>query len=92
MTLKEIKAQYNDELRATREKYRQSVNDWLKENNYAGLVRRKHDGKIGWIDLDYDNDLNFYARTKNGIRSLKSSGYVVDVEDDFEPVTEGDTV
>ena len=92
MTLKEIKAQYNDEMRATRERYRQSVHDWLKENNYAGLVRRKRDGKIGWIDLDADNILNFYARTKKGIRSINSSGYVFDIEEGFEPITEGETV
>lgn len=92
MTLIEIKVKYNDELRAVKEKYRQSVNDWLKENNWGGLVRRKRDGKVGWVDLDYDNFLNFYARTKKGTRSINSSGYVFDLEKEFELITEGDTV
>ena len=92
MTIKELKTQYNDEMRAVKEKYRQSVNAWLKENNYDGLVRRKRDGKIGWIALDYENSLNFYARTKKGVRSINSSGYVFDVEEDFEPMTEEETV
>lgn len=92
MTLDEIRVQYNDEMRAVKGKYRQSVNDWLKENNYDGLVRRKRDGKIGWVALDYENSLNFYSRTKKGVRSINSSGYVFNIEREFEPITEGETV
>ena len=92
MTLDEIRVQYKDEMRVVNETYKYSVQKWLVEHKLDGRVRRKKDGKMGWLDLDHYMSLNFYPQTKRGGRSLNSSGYVSlrFVEEEFEPITEGE--
>ena len=69
----------------------------LKESELDGLVRRRRDGRLGWLDIrlasSYVPELVFYPKTKAGGMSLKADGYVydsVDIRDAYEPVKEGE--
>lgn len=79
-----------------RETYMQTKTDLkeaLKESELDGLVRRKSDGRLGWLGIrlasSYVPELVFYPRTKTGGMSLKADGYVFDsddIRDAYEPV------
>ena len=78
-----------------KETYTQTITDLreaLKESGLDGLVRRKKDGRLGWLDIrlayPYMPELVFYPKTKAGGMSLKANGYVydsVDIRDAYEP-------
>ena len=92
MTLVEIKDCFSNDVKKAKERYKYSVQKWLMEHKLDGRVRRKKDGKTGWLDLDHYMSLNFYPQTKRGGRSVNASGYVslFSVEEEFEPITEGE--
>ena len=90
MTVLEIRDKYLDEKRELTKKYMNEANARLKEVGLVGLVRRKRDGKIGWIKVG-EYYFEFYPRTKKGELSLVRHELVCDPEVVFEPVEEGDT-
>ena len=90
MNALEIREKYLKEKRELEKKYKNDVNARLIEVGLGGLVRRKRDGKIGWIKVR-EYYFEFYPRTKKGEISMVSNGSVGDPEANFEPVQEGDT-
>ena len=63
----------------------QAVKEKLKELKLDGLVKRKSDGKIGKLEVLEYYELRFYPLKKNLLPSEKASGYVWEVEEEFEP-------
>lgn len=90
MNVLEIREKFLAEKRELEKKYKNDVNARLIEVGLGGLVRRKRDGKIGWIKV-VDYHFEFYPRTKKGEISLVCNGWVGDPEANFEPVQEGDS-
>ena len=90
MTVLEIRDKYLDEKRKLTEDYKKKANARLKEIGLGGLVRRKRDGKIGWIKVR-DYYFVFFPRTKKGEMSLKADEYIFDPEANCEPVDEGES-
>lgn len=91
MEFDEIRITYNTEKRHAREKYINSIKQYLKDHHLDGLVRSRRSGKVGWIDFDVYNDLHFYPKTKKGERSLKATAFVFDIME-YEPAIEGDQI
>ena len=87
MTVLEIREKYLDEKRELAENYKKKANARLKEVGLGGLVRRKSDGRIGWLRVS-EFYIDFYPRTKKGEMSLVCNGYTGDPEANFEPVDE----
>lgn len=85
----DIRKEYNDDLKRIRNNYEASVKNWLISKNLGGLVRRKSDGKLGWLCLGL-YFIDFYPKTKSGAKSKISSGYPWNIEKEFEPVKEGE--
>ena len=94
MTLDEIRQKYNEKSN--------EVDHWLKDELGKAMVecglvgrkvRRKRDGVIGVIMVDFDAyartpyKLNFHKLKKDGTSATYSSGWVWSF-DDFEPVEE----
>lgn len=83
-----------------KETYTQTVHDLkeaLKESELDGLVRRKKDGRLGWLEVKlaypYIPEMVFYPKTKAGGMSLKADGYVydsVDIRDAYESVKDSE--
>ena len=87
MTINEINGHYTMERRNLSDAHRKSLEDRLKEIHYNGLVRRKKDGKFGWLRVVYEDfcyTVKFYPRTKSGDESRVPSGYSWDIENDYE--------
>lgn len=87
MTTKELRSKYTDDCIKLRKDYHTAVNDQLIKTHLNGLVKRKEDGKIGWLCCK-EVRVEFYPRTKNGTPSSRSDGWVSDAENEFEPYTE----
>ena len=77
-----------DERMALMKKYIQLVNDELKKYKLNNLVKRKEDGKIGYLKVQNDR-VEFFPILKNGKMSLIKSGYILNVLEEFEPYIEG---
>ena len=94
MTLYEIEKKYMEERRDLVARYEADIKSRLTELNFDGLVRRKKDGKIGWLwverEAGYRVKINFHPRKKDGTPSVNSSGWAFDVEREFEPYKEGE--
>ena len=95
MTMKEAYDKYNSDLRKVKDEYGDNLKQILVEQRLDGLVRRKKDGKIGWIRVNYNwhtIEYGFYPRTKKGTESEVQNGYVSMFGDDlceqFEPFEE----
>lgn len=73
---------YNEATKNARESYRNEKKEWLKENGLYNGVIRNSDEKAGWLDVDFDGEINFYPQKKDGTRSLNCSGYVSNVFED----------
>lgn len=87
MTINEIKIKYINDKRNITVSCQTALRERLKETNLDGIVRRKKDGKLGYLDI-YGVDVAFYPITKKGIRSQNSSGWSIDIENDYEPFKE----
>ena len=89
MTVDEITKKYRETCTALSNQYKADLEAHLKELHLDGLVRRKCDGKIGWLLVVNspicDYSINFYPRLKQGNRSKCSSGWATDIENGFEP-------
>ena len=94
MTLYEIEKKYMEERRDLVARHEADIKSRLTELNLDGLVRRKKDGKIGWLWVESEVGcrvkVTFHPRKKDGIPSVNSSGWAFDVEDEFETYKEGD--
>lgn len=92
MTIKEIIRNYKESIQQSRNTFVSEFKQFLEENNLDGKVVRIKDGKIGWLDLNYDLGINFYPMKKNGERSLNSSGWFFneDILNEFKPFDGGD--
>ena len=72
----------------------QALKARLAEVHLDGKVRRKRDGKIGWLrvrTLYIDGlsvEIAFFPMTKAGEESRNASGGVGNAEEQFEPVEE----
>lgn len=84
-TIAEIRKKYGEDEKALRESYTEAINERLKEIHLDGLVRRKSDGRLGWLEVDFYGALCFYPQTKTGERSIIQNGSVGNVEENFEP-------
>lgn len=60
----------------------------IEQAGLNGLVRRKKDGKKGWLIVTEEAVLEFHHRTKSGEKSQKASGWSLNL-DDYEPCDEG---
>lgn len=87
-TIEEIRKQYGKDKNAFLEAYTNKIKERLKEIHLDGLVRRKEDGRIGWLETDYYGALCFYPRTKEGKKSINQNGTTFYVETSFEPYVE----
>ena len=76
MTFDEALERYYEKREVISEEFREDVKTWLKELGLDSKVRRKKDGKIGYLDVDYYKSLNFYPLKKDGTPSIKCSGWV----------------
>ena len=93
MTLYELKRAHDKERKNLTEKYYEAVKARLRELHLDGLVRRKKDGKIGWLWVGIDVcriTINFHPMKKDGTPSVNASGWSFDIEGDFEPYKEGE--
>lgn len=92
MTIEEIISKYKESIQQTRNTFILEFRQFLKENKLDGKVVRIEDGKIGWLDLNYDLEINFYPMKKNGERSLNCSGWFFnkDILNKFKPFDGGD--
>lgn len=95
MKTNDILKQHTKTLRETTAQTVNDLKEELKESRLDGLVRRKSDGRLGWLQVrtyaPYMPELAFYPRTKAGEMSLKADGYIVksvDVREEFEPAEE----
>lgn len=86
MTFDEALEKYYEKRDKISEEFKADVKEWLKELGLDGKVRRKSDGKIGWLDVDYYKSLNFYPIRKDGTMAIRCSGWVSpsEPERDFE--------
>lgn len=86
MTFNEALQKYYEKRGVISNEFRSDVHDWLQSLGLDGKVRRKEDGKIGWLDVDYYKSLNFYPVRKDGTMSIKCSGWVnpANPEEQFE--------
>lgn len=86
----EFRKKYHMAVEDARQAYFGDVYKFLEDHNLDKKVVRKKDRKIGWLKLDYGMRLNFHPITKNGTRSLNSSGWFSDNEvlETFEPYKE----
>lgn len=85
----DIKKEYNEDLKRVRNNFEASVKNWLISKNLGGLVRRKSDGKLGWLCLG-QYFIEFYPKTMSGEKSKIANGTTWNIEKEFEPVTEGE--
>lgn len=86
MTFDEALKRYYEKREVISDEFKSDVHEWLQSLGLEGKVRRKEDGKIGWLDVDYYKSLNFYPVRKDGTRAIKCSGWVspVNPEEQFE--------
>ena len=84
--LLELERKYFEANQKARADYKQGVLNVLAKCGLSGLVRRKEDGSLGWLEFDTDLKLCFYKQKKDGTRAVFSSGYffVEDVAEKFE--------
>ena len=87
MTIEEIVSKYKGAIKEAKNTFVADFRQFLKANELDGKVVRIDDGKVGWLDVDYDLRINFYPMKKNGERSLNSSGWFCnsDIPNDFKP-------
>jgi len=77
MTIQEIRAKADCDIKKAREDYKDGVINFLKENNLKGKVIRVRDSKIGYLHMlsDYATRLGysvyFYPLKKDGTESKK---------------------
>ena len=90
MTFKEAKEEYNKTVKDARTLLEERAIEYLKELDLDGLVVRKKDGKIGVIHFEISNswDFDFYPITKAGKESQYASGFILKLEEEFEPLRE----
>jgi hypothetical protein len=96
MTMKEAYDKYNSDIKKAKDEYCENLKQILVEYHLDGLVRRKKDGKIGWVRVNYTwhtIEYGFYPRTKKGTESERQDGYISmfssdDLREQFEPVEE----
>lgn len=87
MTFKEAKEEYNKTVKDAQTLLNERARDYLKELGLDGLVVRKKDGKIGVIHFGvYLEDFDFYPITKAGKESQNASGFIMKLEEEFEPL------
>lgn len=92
MTTIEIDSKYRRDRLALHEKHVKDLEARLAEVHLDGKVRRKRDGKIGWLrvrELYIDGlsvEIAFFPVTKTGEMSKHASGGVDYAEELFEPV------
>lgn len=94
MNLYGLRKMHEEERKALTAKYYKAVKERLIECHLDGLVRRKKDGKIGWLWVEIDVGritVKFHPMKKDGTPSINASGWSFDVEHDFEPYEEGGT-
>lgn len=92
MNIEEIISKYKESIQQSRNTFISEFRQFLKENRLDGKVVRIKDGKIGWLDLDYDLVINFYPMKKNGERSQNCSGwfFTENILNEFKPFDGGD--
>ena len=94
MRFYEIEKKYMQERRDLVARCEADIKSRLTELHLDGLVRRKKDGKIGWLWVERKEGcrvkVNFHPRKKDGTPSVNSSGWAFDVEGEFEPYEEGE--
>lgn len=92
MNIKEIVSKYRESIQQSRNTFISDFRQFLEENKLDGKVVRIEDGKIGWLDVDYNLRVQFYPMKKNGERSLNCSGWFFndDIIYKFKPFDGGD--
>ena len=95
MTMQEAHNKYNSDIKKAKDEYCDNLKQILVEQRLDGLVRRKKDGKIGWVRVNYTwstIEYGFYPRTKKGTESERQDGYISmfgdDLREQFEPFEE----
>ena len=94
MTIKELIKKHKDTMIQSREQCIIAIEEELKNTGFSGLVKRKRDGRLGWLEVKrrmYSVELEFYPKTKSGEKSQRCSGYVsslMDISGQFEPAEE----
>ena len=93
----EIRMNARNEIYAVREKYKENMEEHLRETNLDKIVKRKYDGRIGklqMVEISYGlmkYALEFYPITKKGTVSMKSDGCIdhsLELTEQFEPYKE----
>lgn len=92
MTIREIMIKYENAISEASDVCVKEKQEFLKENQLDGMVKRIEDGKIGWFIVGYQRDIVFYPMKKDGTRSLNSGGWFNEdrILDLFEPYDGGD--
>lgn len=94
MTIKELITKHSTTMIQSREQCITAIEEELKNAGLDGLVKRKRDGRLGWIEVKrrlYSVGLEFYPKTKSGEKSQRCNGYVsslMDISEQFEPAEE----
>ena len=87
-----IQKEYGEERSKLSTKYQVKIEQELMKLGLFGLVKRKKDGKIGRLRVIKEFGgilrINFYPLTKSGEESKNASGYIWQVETEYEPVEE----
>ena len=97
MTLYELRKMHEEERKVLITKHYEAVKARLRELHLDGLVRRKKDGKIGWLWVGINAvrgkiDIDFHPMKKDGTPSVNASGWSFDIEGEFEPYKEGEAL
>lgn len=94
MTIRELIKKHSETMIQSREQCVIAIEEELKNAGLGGLVKRKRDGRLGWIEVKrrlYSVGLEFYPKTKSGEKSQRCDGYVsslMDISEQFEPAEE----
>lgn len=84
---RELRNKLIDDRIALTKKYIEAVSDELKKYKLNNLVKRKDDGKIGYLKIQNDR-VQFFPIKKDGTMSLIKNGYILNVLKEFEPYNE----
>ena len=86
---RDIMKKFYAQVAQAKEERRQNIRKYIDERGMTGKkVRRKSDGKLGYIDMTGELDIAFYPITKNGTKSLKQSGYLQTWQDSYDILDE----
>ena len=85
---RELRNKLIDERIALTKKYIEDVSAELKKYKLNNLVKRKEDGKIGFLKIQNER-VQFFPIKKDGTMSLIKDGYIINVLEEFEPYNEG---